>query len=305
MLAMIARIILLSTCTLCLTASVLFANTETAPNNTGQTAEEEAITSPWEHALRTSLTGTQATYRNWSQGGTNNIAILGTVAHSSEYTRDRYAFKTEINLRYGQTRIGDGDFIKSDDRIRLRNQASRKFRDERLSAIFNLNFESQFDKGYRNPIPEEGEERELISRFMAPAYITQVLGLGYQPVENLRFEGGFAMKQTIVADTSLSFRYFSEFDKTFRNEAGLSLLIGYERRIMENIFYSGYVETFTNVNRALSHTDMLFVNEITGQINRYISANVEFVLAYDSDIIKELQVKQIISLGISYSFFED
>jgi hypothetical protein len=289
-----------------LAVSPVLAQTEPAPNpDTEQPVPEEVPASNWERSLRASLTGTQASYRNWSQGGTDNLAILGTTAYTSEYSKDRYGYKLDVNLRYGQTRIGDGDFIKSDDRIRIRNQASRKFRDERLSAIFNLNFESQFDKGYENPIPEEGEERILISRFMAPAYVTQVLGLSYKPVENLRFEGGLAMKQTIVTDTDLSTRFGLDEGENFRNEAGISLLIGYERRIMENIFYSGYVETFTNVNRSLDKSDLLFVNEITGQINRYISANVEFVLAYDSDIIDELQVKQIISLGLSYSFFGD
>lgn len=298
------RISFLALIVLLFTSPTLFAQTEPVPNpDTEQPVPGEAGVSKWEHSLRASLTGTQASYRNWSQGGTDNIAILGTTAFSSGYSHDRYAYKVDINLRYGQTRIGDGDFIKSDDRIRIRNQASRKFRNERLSAIFNLNFESQFDKGYENPMPEEGEERILISRFMAPAYVNQTLGLSYQPVENLRFEGGFAMKQTIVSDTDLSTRYGLAEDETFRNETGFSFLIGYERRIMENIFYSGYVETFTNVNRALSDTDMLFINEITGQINRYISANVEFVLAYDSDVIEELQVKQIISLGLSYTFF--
>ncbi len=298
------RTIILILAAVIFSASAVFAQTEPVPNpDTGEPVLEEAQTSNWEHNLRSSLTGTQATYKNWSQGGTDNIAILGTTAYSSEYTKDRYTYKVDVNLRYGQTRIGDGDFIKSDDRIRIRNQASRKFRDERLRAFFNVNFESQFDKGYENPIPEEGEERILISRFMAPAYVTEVLGLSFHPVENLRFEGGLAMKQTIVSDTDLSTRFGLDAGETFRNEAGMSLLIGYERRIMENIFYSGYVETFTNVNRALSETDMIFVNEIAGQINRYISANVEFVLAYDSDIIEELQVKQIISLGLSYSFF--
>ncbi|TVQ70615.1 MAG: DUF3078 domain-containing protein [Balneolaceae bacterium] len=296
--------------TLSLAVSSVHAQTEPAPPPDTEGPEtEEVAASNWERSLRASLTGTQATYRNWSQGGTDNLAVLGSTAYTSEYSRDRYGYKLDINLRYGQTRVGDGDFIKSDDRIRIRNQASRKFRDERLSAIFNLNFESQFDKGYKNPVPEEGEQRELISRFMAPAYITQVLGLSYKPVESLRMEGGVAMKQTIVAvtDENLSRRYFGvgNEDQNFRNEAGLSLLVGYERRVMENIFYSGYVETFTNVNRSLNYTDVLFVNEITGQINRYISANVEFVLAYDREIEPDLQVKQIISLGLSYSFFGD
>lgn len=291
---------------LLLAASSVHAQTEPAPPpDTGEPETIEVPASNWEHSLRASLTGTQATYRNWSQGGTDNLAILGNTAYSSEYSRDRYGYRLDINLRYGQTRIGDGDFIKSDDRIRIRNQARRKFRDERLSAIFNLNFESQFDKGYKNPVPEEGEPRELISRFMAPAYITQVLGLSYRPVESLRMEGGLAMKQTIVSDTDLSPRFGLPEGDSFRNEAGLSLLVGYERRVMENIFYSGYVETFTNVNRDLKYTDVLFVNEISGQINRYISANVEFVLAYDREVEEDWQVKQIISLGLSYTFFGD
>ncbi len=257
----------------------------------------------WEYSLRTSLTGSQATYRNWSQGGTNNISALGTTAFSVAYREDIYVYKTDVNLRYGKSRIGDGEFIKSDDLIRVRNQVRRLFSDERFSALFNLNFETQFDKGYENPIPEEGESRIVISRFFAPAYLSQTLGMSYNPDRNLRFEAGLAMKQTFVTDTDLSERYGLDPGDTFRNEAGFSLLIGFERRLMESIQYTGYVETFTNVNKSLKSTDVLFVNEITGQINRYISANVEFALAYNDDVTDELQVKQIISVGLSYNFF--
>lgn len=293
--------IILATLVLFLSTSTLFAQTEPVLNpDTGQPVVEEAPASNWEHSLRASLTGTQASFRNWNQGGVDNIAVLGATTFNSLYSKDKFSYKLDVNLRYGQTRIGDGDFIKSDDRIRIRNQISRKFRDERLSAIFNLNFESQFDKGYDEP---ESDQKQLVSKFFSPAYISQVLGVGFKPDDYFRLEAGLAMKQTIVNDRSLSGFYNLDPGDTFRNEAGFSFLAGYERQIMENIIYSGYVETFTNVNRSLSSTDVMFVNEISGQINRYISANVELVLAYDDDITEKLQVKQIISVGFSYSFF--
>ncbi len=257
----------------------------------------------WEHNLRLSLTGSQSTYRNWSQGGTDNVSVLASTAYSSEYKKDHLGYRVSVNLRYGQSRIGDGDFVKSDDVIRVRNQARRLFRDERYSAIFNVNFETQFDKGYDNPVPDEGETRNVISRFFAPAYLSQTLGVSYNPDRHFRFETGLAMKQTFVSDTDLSERYGLPEGDTFRNEAGFSLLLGYERRIMDSIYYAGYVETFSNVNKSLLSTDVLFVNEITGQINRYISANIEFALAYNDDVTDELQVRQNISVGFSYSIF--
>ncbi|MDI6401612.1 DUF3078 domain-containing protein [Balneolaceae bacterium ANBcel3] len=283
----------------------LLAMPQSALSKTNINAEPETPEPGWEYSLRTSLTGTQASYRNWSQGGINNVSALATTGFSARYKKDSFSYSLNVNLRYGQSRIGDGDFIKSDDLIRIRNQARRMFRDERFSAIFNLNFESQFDKGYKNPVPDEGESRILQSRFFSPAYLSQVLGLSYNPDRYFRAETGLAMKQTFVSDTSLSERYGLDAGDTFRNEAGFSVLLGYERRIMENIHFSGYVETFTNVNKAITSTDVLFVSEITGQINRYISTNVEFAMAYNDDITKELQVKQIISVGFSYTFFDN
>lgn len=278
----------------------IFSNTTEA---SGTLEETEVELYEWDVSLRTSLSGSQATYRNWSQGGVDNIALLGSVGFGSRYETERYVFNHTTSLRYGQTRIGEGDFIKSDDIIRLRNQLRRKFRDERFGAILNVNFETQFGKGYDDPDPPEGEPRNLISRFMAPAYLNQVLGVSYNPDRYFRAETGLAMKQTISADTDLSPLFGLDEDQNFRNEAGFSVLLGYERQIMENIFYSGFAETFTNVNKPLSSTDFLIVNELTGQINRYISANLELAFAYNDDITDELQVKQIISVGFSYAFF--
>lgn len=276
-------------------------NSETEQQETQEPDED----SYWDYSLRTSVTGSQATYRNWSQGGTDNIAMLGTTGFSANYEKEKYIYNLDINLKYGQSRIGDGKFVKNDDLIRLRNQIRRMFRNEHFSAIFNVNFETQFDKGYDNPVPAEGETRNVISRFFAPAYLSEVLGLSYNPDRNLRFEAGLAMKQTFVTDTALSTHYGLDEGNTFRNEAGFTLLLGYERQIMENIHYETYLETFTNVNRSLTSTDVLFVNEITGRINRFISANVEFAFAYNDDVIDELQVKQIVSVGFSYNFFEE
>ncbi len=56
------------------------------PSNTLLDESEAADTlddSSWDYALRTSLTGSQASYRNWSQGGTDNISMLGNAAFTS------------------------------------------------------------------------------------------------------------------------------------------------------------------------------------------------------------------------------
>ena len=267
--------------------------------------DEENDASPWEVSWRSSLTGSQASYRSWSQGGTDNLSVLAASAYSSSYKKEQFGFSQSVNLRYGQSRVGDGEFVKSDDLVRVRNQVSWLLRDERFGFIFNLNFETQFDTGYDIPVPEEGEKQKVISRFLAPAFVNEVMGMTYRPDSHFRLEAGLAMKQTIVRDTGLSGRYGLDEGSRFRNEAGFSLFAGYERRLMENIHYAGYVETFTNVNKSIRSSDLLFVNEITGQINRYIGANVEFALAYNDDITNELQVRQSISIGLNYNFFAD
>lgn len=251
---------------------------------------------PWDLGGWATLNGTQASFRNWSQGGVNNIAATSTARFTAEYKQQRHIFNNTTNLKYGKARIEGKEYRKTDDEIRIRNQYRYLLDDPRYSLIAQVNFNTQFDKGY------DASYVNVISKFMAPGYIIETVGFAFNPGTGVQFDMGISLKQTIVADTLLSARYGLKPGEQFKNEGGISLGMKIERDIATNVNLSSQVETFTNYLKPVSSTTLRFTNELVGKINSYLSANLQLAFVYDDNITKELQVKQVISIGFSYRF---
>ncbi|WP_395275348.1 DUF3078 domain-containing protein [Halalkalibaculum sp. DA384] len=243
------------------------------------------------------LNGSQASYRNWSQGGVNTISVTASTLFDLKYRKERFGYQLVTNFKYGQARIEDEGTRKTDDRIAIANKFSYRFRDERFNVFGNINFTTQFDRGY-----DYGEDPKLLlSRFLAPAYLSQVFGLGFHPADYFSAEGGVAMKETIVRDKTLSERYGLERGEKFRFEPGYSLIFNFEKKIVSNVRLNSTLETFTNLKENVRKTDINFSNEIVGKINDYLNTTFQFVLVYDEDFSREVQLKQVLSVGFSYS----
>lgn len=273
----------------------------------GQTAAGQELVpadtlNGWDTGLVASLNGSQATYSNWSKGGVNNLSVVAGSQFDAFYRKNRFSYGLRIRTRYGQSRLQDEGVRKIDDRFSIRNQFLRALGDESVdfSLFANVNFETQFDNGYDYGAGTNGSDL-LISRFMSPAYVSQNVGIAYIPGNNLEVEAGLGFKQTIVSDEALSTRYGLGPGQQLFNEAGLNLGVSYERSIMENLQYAGYVETFTNLNRHPDRTDIIFSNELVGRINDYLNMSFQFELIYDDDFSTEVQLSQVLSAGLSIS----
>lgn len=256
----------------------------------------------WEAEWNAGLNGSQASYSNWSKGGVNNLSMVGTTQFSTLYRYERFSYGAQIRARYGESRIQDEGVRKIDDRISFRNRLLKELGDDEVDfrLFANINFETQFDKGFDYGKGENGGNL-LISRFMAPAYFSQNAGLAYVPREEFAIEAGLGLKQTVVSDTTLSERYGLEPGSRFFNEAGFNTGISLEMNIMENLGYTGYFETFTNLNRHLRRTDVTLVHEVTGRINDYLNMSLRLEILYDDDYSTELQWSQVLSAGVSVS----
>jgi len=269
---------------------VLIASTDPASAISDSTAVD-----PWKLGWIGTLNGSQATYRNWSQGGVNTVAVTGGTRFTAKYSQDPFVLDHSTSLKYGRARLNGNVGRKTDDEIRIRNQASRKFNNPHFSLIGQLNFDTQFYEGY------DRAYANIISKFMAPAYITETIGLAYTPEKNLQFNAGLSLKQTIVADTLLSPRYGLKDGSTFRNEGGVSLGFRLSKQVMTNVSYSGSADTFTNLLRPVSSTVFKMNNDIVGKINSYLTTNFQYAVIFDDNVTKKLQVKQVLSVGFSYT----
>ena len=257
--------------------------------------------SGWDYGWVTNINGSQASYSNWSQGGVNNIAATGGSAARAYYREDKFAYGFLINARYGQTKIEDEGTRKTDDQLLIKNRVTYDIGNDanNLSLYGSLDFRTQFDKGFNYGAGPDGEDI-LISNFLAPGYFSQNVGLAYTPTDQFSFESGLGMRQTIVRDIDLSTLYGLDESDTIRNEVGLNLGAVYQQSIANNLRLNSSLETFTSVNSALSSTDIYFSNEIAARINNFMNTSLRFDLVYDDDFSNEVQVRQSLTLGVSF-----
>ena len=255
----------------------------------------------WAYGWVAGLNGSQASYSNWSQGGSNNISVAGNSNLTAKFRENRFSYSFALDTRYGQSKIQGEGTRKTDDLLSIRNRFLYDIGDEdsEFSIFANLNFRSQFDQGFRFGAGPDGED-VLISDFLAPAYISQNAGLAYSPGDHFSFEAGIGLRQTIVRDVDLAPLYGLDEGARFRNEAGINLGADYRQDIASNLVLRSSIETFTNVNKAVTSTDVFISNQITGRINNLLNANVRLDLVYDDDFSNEIQVMQVISVGLSF-----
>ena len=250
----------------------------------------------WTRKWVLSLNGSQASYSNWSQGNNNSISATGGNFFNATYKRDRYSFDILINARYGQTKINGSEVRKTDDLIHFKNRVNHLLHASQYTAYFEVDFRTQFDAGY-------DKNNVFISDFLSPGYLQETAGLGYKLVEYMQLQSGFTLKQTFVADTLLSRLYGVTSGNNFRSEGGFSMGARFEKNIAKNLVFNSNVQTFTNFFQNIEHTDVMFNNEVTGKINSFMNTNIQFSLMYDRDFNKQIQVKQVLAVGLSFNVF--
>lgn len=253
----------------------------------------------WQVQFLGSLNGNQAAYSNWSQGGVNSLAMTASSVFNAAYVSHKFGYQLGINLKYGQTRLQKHDVRKTDDQILMKNQINYDIASKQLSLYGAVIFQTQFDKGYDY---QEGPPYTLISRFFAPAYLTESTGLLYRPAKFFSIQGGLGMKQTIVRDTSLSTRYGLRAGRNIMSEGGISMEIQFNKEIMKNVTFSSGFVSFTSFLKPFSSTDFSFANELSGKINSFMNADIQFVAVYNDNVTKVIQIKQVLSLGLSFRF---
>jgi hypothetical protein len=257
----------------------------------------------WNQKWVAGLNGSQAAYNNWSKGGVSSLSGTGSSVLSLLYRKDQFAYGFRTNLKYGQSNIKGQGVRKTDDLISIRNRFTYTFEEDgTLSAYGVVGFKTQFDRGYKFDEKVAGGD-SLISNFMAPAYINEGVGLAYAPTKSFIFEAGLGLKQTIIKDGDLSPNYGMKKGDTFRAEGGLTTGISFEKQIAENILYNSSLETFTNFLIPISETDVAWGNELVGQINRVVSATFQFEMRYDNDFSSKVQLKQVLSAGVSVNLY--
>ncbi|MDP3466961.1 MAG: DUF3078 domain-containing protein [Daejeonella sp.] len=261
----------------------------------------------WRNLTSFGLNINQAAFsENWGAGGVNSLALGGQFSYKTDYTKEDKNFASELIFQYGTLNNRGQLARKTIDRIFLDNKVALKL-SKSWYFFGSLNFESQFDMGFSFSKDAQGNEiRTLLSKFMAPGYLTESLGFEYKPVKHffVRIGTGTA-RQTFVLDTELYKTNPKNFGvshgKSFRNELAFQLVSSYDKDVAKNLNLKSRYSLFANYEK-LSSIDNRLDLTLTASVNRLINVSLAGIVLYDDDTANKIQGSQTMAFGLVYKF---
>ncbi len=267
-----------------------------------------------------SLMFSQTSFTNWAAGGDNNITLNGYYNFYAGYVKGKSKWENMLGLAYGQSRIGDQEFRKNEDKIDFLSNYGLKAA-EKWYYSANVNFKSQFADGYN--FHDDTIAKEKISGFMAPGYVSVGLGMEYRPFEymslylspvtarwiivndqTLADQGSFGVEPAYINDEGIFVP-----GETIRNEFGAYFRFLFVKDIWKNVNLNTKLELFSNYIENPQNIDVNWDTMIGLKVNDWLSASFGLQILYDDNTPitdkdgntgPRTQIKELFSLGLTY-----
>jgi hypothetical protein len=259
----------------------------------------------WAHQAVGSFSGSQAGYTNWSEGGVNTLSFTASLRGKSLGVSQRWKQRHEARLAFGAVKTNGRDYRKAVDVIHG-NSAFLHEGDgfwQTFKPTVAMDARTQFVKGlnYReNPFNDGREPPVKVSGFMSPAYIAQTIGLTYEQGNWFSQRLGLSSKQTIVIDRRLRSLYGLDTGDRSLVEGGVESETSFDRVVLPRTRFKSSLTLF-QAFKALEWPDMYWETLLEIQANQWLTTNVSAVFVYNADVSSELQIKEVISVGISFT----
>ena len=279
-------------------------------------AQENTTEKSWKVSGENTFMINQSAFSNWSAGGISSLAANLLFNYDFNYAKDNWNWDNKVIAAYGQSNQKSLGWRKNDDRLILNSLLGYKATEKWLYTFFT-NFNTQFTDGFQY---DNANNRTLISRSFAPAYLSFGPGLAYRESDHLRFNLSPASGRfIIVTDEMLSAAGAFGVDpgKKLRSEFGASFDAYYKADLMENISLENSLKLFSNYLEDPQNIDVDYTMNLFMKVNEYISMNGGLQLLYDDNVLiprerngsiipgserPALQVRQVFGVGVSYKF---
>lgn len=276
----------------------------------------------WKTGGFQALNFNQGAFSNWSLGGVDAISVTALGNAYANYKFQNWTWDNNLDLAYGVLRNKGESVRKNEDKIDFQSKVGRRV-SKKLSWASIARFESQFDLGY--DFNDENENRPVISKFMAPAYLKLSLGIDFKPNDKLSmYISPAAGKWTFVTDDSIAAQHLyipeAHANDKRRGEFGaLTSFIYQDKEILKNVGLRTSLELFNNytdINESnRKNIDVDWQLRMDFKLNKYFAANIFTHLKYDDDTDIEFdpvnqpgvkgprtQFKELFGLGFNYKF---
>jgi hypothetical protein len=262
----------------------------------------------WKRKMNFSLNFNQASFSsNWKAGGVNSLGFNSLFNYQANYKEGRRSWDNDLDLAFGFLNSSGQGYRKTIDRIFFDTKYGYDL-NKNWALFSSLSFLTQFGQGYNY---KDDGTRELISDFMAPAFLTSAWGFEYHPVPYFKLRlAPFAPRLTVVKDPRRFTKsvgpvpYGVDSTKTTRMEwLAFQALAEFDKEIYRNINLKWRYMMFVNYETVEPKTiDHRVDLDLIAKVNKYINVGLGGILIYDYDQDTGAQVSQVFSIGFLYTF---
>jgi len=258
-----------------------------------------AFASSWKNTAVTSITANQNSNHNWVAGGQDALAWQIGLDATSEGSFVLWTWKNQLQLAYGRTQIGDDKSRKHLDKIFFESMLQYNLRPY-LKPYVSGRLESQFTTTYEY---SDTVARRSISEFWDPGYLTESVGLSWIPGSLFQTRLGFALKQTFSKDHGWADdpETVGELER-FRNEPGLESISELGYSFNDLLKFRSRLSAFVNFE-GVDAVDGRWENALDAQVSKYLVFSAGVEMLYDKDIDEDSQLRQSVSVGLTYTMF--
>jgi hypothetical protein len=252
----------------------------------------------WKHTAAAALTLTQISFRDWVAGGSNTLAYTLMLQGSSALNSQRTVWTNTYRLAFGQARLSDQGLRKTDDDIYFESLFIYKA-GTYVNPYAAATIRTQFAPGYNYATTPESE----VSKFFDPAYITESAGIAYKPVPEFTTRLGLALREVVTSQYTLYATDPATHDvHKIWTRGGVESVSDMNATVAENVQLVARLELFA----PLQSLDRIIVRNdysIVAKVNKYVTTGLTLNLINDVNVSARTQMKQALSLGLSYTLF--
>lgn len=261
-------------------------------------AQDDTVEVGWDHDLKAGLNFTQVAFKDWSKGGSNAMAYVADVIGTSVDEQPITRLANRYKLIFGQTRLEDVGTRKTEDEINLESMLTYKM-GIYVNPYAAITAKSQFAPGYQYTDTLDIQTSDLFD----PLYLTQSVGVGYEPNKWFKTRFGAALRETFTnIYNSYADNPSTPHVEKSKIEGGLESVSETAFPIDENILFDARIELFS----AFKTIDKVVVNaqsSIILKVNNWLSASISANAINDWQVSTKTQLKESIAVGISYVLF--
>lgn len=262
----------------------------------------------WTISGNINLNFSQVSLTNWAAGGKSSMTGIFITNIAAKYKKDKVSWDNSIDFRYGFLKEEGNDLQKSDDNIDLNTKYGYQAKEKWFYSAYG-NFKSQFAPGYNYPNTED-----VISKFMAPAYINLGLGMDYKAKNLSLVLSPVTGKFTFVTDDVLAAdgAFGVEPGKNTRSEMGAAIKLDYKTEVVKNVTFQTKLDLFSNYFHNPQNIDVDWNILINMKVNDFLSANLVTRLIYDDDVkildnetgtsAPRVQFMEMFGVGLMFKF---